>query len=452
VNYANAPNGIIHVNGSNTDGSTFRFDHNKCTNLNGGLVFDTVIGVIDHNTMDMTRATIYPYATRWNGQDNGDGSWAAPTAFGSSQFLFIEDNIFTNSVGQTGITDAYAGARFVVRHNEIRDGMVLNHGTESTGRIRGSKEMEIYNNTFIGSNRNKFIGGSRSGVVLMHDNNVSGYWDGLTVFPLDNYRTHFPFSPWGGADGINPWDLSSPNVFFTGTAGSNSLGTTVTVSGANWTPNQWVGYALQRTSDHCGSGTVNFSGITGNTSSTITSHSADYSANMSFCAGDTLEIRKVLQVLDGSGRAGGSLITGNPPACPANWNDQVAEGCYSWNNFSETHHVNFDTGGSATVRINEHYFNDNPMPGYTPYTYPHPLVQGGQPSPTPTPTSAPAPTPTATATATSTATPNPTPSPSPSATLPPSPTPTATTTATATPSATATPRHTPKPRPSRPPR
>ena len=26
------------------------------------------------------------------------------------------------------------------------------------------------------------------------------------------------------------------------------------------------------------------------------------------------------------------------------------------------------------------YFNDTPMPGYTPYTYPHPLVSGGSPS------------------------------------------------------------------------
>ena len=71
-------------------------------------------------------------------------------------------------------------------------------------------------------------------------------------------------------------------------------------------------------SDNCASGTINFSEISGNTSNTLTYQGAGYAANMSFCAGDSLEIRKVVQVLDGSGRAGGSSITGNPPARPAN--------------------------------------------------------------------------------------------------------------------------------------
>ena len=50
INTANAPGGILHIDGSNTSGSTFRFGHCKWNNLNGPTVFDTVIGVIDHNT------------------------------------------------------------------------------------------------------------------------------------------------------------------------------------------------------------------------------------------------------------------------------------------------------------------------------------------------------------------------------------------------------------------
>src|SRR5438477_6004788 len=93
--FANAPVGVLHVDGSNTNGTTIRFDHNTC-DLHGGLVFDTALGVIDHNTIDANKGTVYPYASHWNGTNLGDGSWAAPTAFGSSQFLFIEDNIFNN--------------------------------------------------------------------------------------------------------------------------------------------------------------------------------------------------------------------------------------------------------------------------------------------------------------------------------------------------------------------
>jgi hypothetical protein len=373
INRTNAPGGILHVDGLNTNGSTFRFDHCKWNNLNGPTVFDTVLGVIDHNTfvIDKFSPPIYIYGTHWNGQDNGDGSWAASTGFGSSQWLFIEDNIS----GHGALTDGYAGARFVVRHNQLNDGDIQNHGTESTGRIRGSRAEEIYNNTFTGTNLNKFIGGSRSGVVLLHDNNVSGYWDGLTVFTLDNYRTHAPFVPWGGADGVNPWDMNEPNTFFTGTAAANSSGTIVRVSGANWKTNQWLGYVLRRTSSACSSKSINFGEILGNTSNAITYTDAAYGPSMTFCAGDSLEIRKVKQVLDGSGRALGTLLSGNPPPRPRSWNDQVTEPCYSWNNTSKTHHVNFAAGASLTVRLNEHYFNDTPMPGYTPYTYPHPLTK-----------------------------------------------------------------------------
>jgi hypothetical protein len=116
----------------------------------------------------------------------------------------------------------------------------------------------------------------------------------------------------------------------------------------------------------------------GNTVNTITySDNGGYHwiPTMSFCGGDSLEIRKVNAALDQPGRARGSLITGDPPVRPADWNDQVIEPCYSWNNGQ----VNFGRGPG--VRLNEHYFNDTPMPGYTEFTYPHPLVSG-QPMPT----------------------------------------------------------------------
>jgi hypothetical protein len=137
--------GTIHVNGSNTNGSQFRFDHNAWNRVNGTLLCDTVIGVIDHNTITqyVNAGTVWIYGSHWNGADYGDGAWAAPTGFGSSQFLFIENNVF-NGVHPPFVmpmTDAYAGARFVVRHNQINDCFVTNHGTESTGRTRGARAL-----------------------------------------------------------------------------------------------------------------------------------------------------------------------------------------------------------------------------------------------------------------------------------------------------------------------
>ena len=382
---------ILRVVGSNTNGSKFRLDHCKWNNLNGASVFDTVIGVIDHNTfvMDRTGLPINIYDSYWNGRTLGDGSWAAPTGFGSSQFLFIEDNTFTHSdASQKGITDSYGGGRFVVRHNNIFNGLISNHGTESTGRTRGGRAMEVYNNTFTGTDLNRFVGGVRSGGVLFHDNGISGYWGNSATFTLQNFRNFYPFDPWGGADGTNAWDVNAPNAFFTGTAAANGANRTVTVSGVNWTTNYWAGYAIRRTSDVCNSGSISFSEILSNTSNTITySENGGYPTPpaMSFCVGDSLEIRKVVHALDQPGRALGSLITGTPPVRPAGWNNQVTEPCYSWNNTTGNAPVNFSAGPG--VRANEHYFNNTGMPGYTPYVYPHPLVTAqAPPPPTPPPT------------------------------------------------------------------
>jgi hypothetical protein len=369
-----APGGVLHVDGSNTDGSSFRWDNCKWNNVNGAPVLDTVIGVIDHCAFvtDKFGNAIYIYGSSWNGQDNGDGSWAAPTGFGSSQFLFIEDCSFSH--GQQSlrdVTDAYAGARFVVRHCAIFNGGPHNHGTESTGRTRGSRAMEVYNNTYTGTDLNRFVGGSRSGGVLFHDNSISGYW-GAPVFTLVNVRNYMPFTPWGGADGTNAWDVNEPNAFFTGTAAANSSRTTVTISGANWRANQWAGYVLRRTSNLCNSNSLNFGEILANTSNTITYTSNGGYPNppdMSICAGDTLEIRKVDHALDQCGRAGGSLITGDALVRPVGWTNQVTEPCYSWNNGK----ANFE--GGPGVRFEVHYFNNTPMPGYTPYVYPHPLTK-----------------------------------------------------------------------------
>jgi len=56
----------------------------------------------------------------------------------------------------------------------------------------------------------------------------------------------------------------------------------------------------------------------------------------------------------------------------------VTEPCYSWNNINELgHQVGFSSAHGP--RANVHYFNNTPMPGYTPYTYPHPLTKGLSP-------------------------------------------------------------------------
>src|SRR5207249_12233675 len=142
---------IIEFDGSNVNGSTLRVD-NSSFNLRGIISFQTIIGVVDHNVVvSNTAAPLRVYGTHWNdpAQLSGDKSWSSPPGYGSSQFLFIEDNHINPGVGLStppAATDAYEGARFVLRHNTLGSNIQpQNHGTESHGRGRGCRAWEIYN-------------------------------------------------------------------------------------------------------------------------------------------------------------------------------------------------------------------------------------------------------------------------------------------------------------------
>jgi hypothetical protein len=379
-------NGVITIDGkrgANVDNRTMRIDHCKFNQLCSDNIMPVdMVGVIDHNEFVFGTTNcigIYSYQKHWNGAaDYGDGSWNAPSNFGSDQFLFIEDNTFTRPVGHHyAVIDGSGGARWVFRHNTVTRGWLEAHGTESGGRNRGTRAIEVYNNTFQSDNYSGIIANIRSGTGVIHDNIASGYPN--ANFSLRCHRMFYPFPPWGTADGTNQWDVNlAGSPFYSGTA-SSSRTLRVTVSGTPWTTNQWIGYSIKKTSNLA---TVNAAEIVSNTHNTITfTGGAGYvGGNLTFAAGDTFQIWKVLQALDQPGRARGSLITGVTPVLPGGWNDQITEPFYEWNN---THdggvNVNF-IAADKNIRQNEHFFNDTAMPGYTPYTYPHPLTTAVSPS------------------------------------------------------------------------
>jgi hypothetical protein len=387
INTALAPGGILNVKGSNTNGSRFRWDHCKWKDMNGFPVFNTVIGVADHNEYWAT-ATGQPakefmhyfYNDNWDGQNpgNGDYSWSDPTNYGTDQCFVIEDCLFNNTSGSAnkGATDGYNGARFVVRHCTLNNATINNHGTEA--RRRGGRSIEAYRNTHNTTAGLTEVGEIRSGTCVVHDNTINlsnAHWD------IKNYRNFWPFRPWGGADGTNLWDINDttggPNhdgIYFTGTATANNSGVTVRVSGnPNWTTNQWAGYTVRRLTNLCNFTGPTFGWINSNTSDTIT-YNIGYTSNLQICAGDSLQFRKVIHTMDAPGRVRGSTIMGgtdqSPSRLPPGWNDQVTEPVYCWNNGSMA--LNFGPG----TRQGINGFNNTPMPGYTELVYPHPLTKG----------------------------------------------------------------------------
>lgn len=248
----------INCLGANTDARRLivdncHFNGDYSGGTGGALKLDTVLGVFHHNTMQCTapgNKLAHVKCSVWNGLIRGNGAWTNATAlFGTENFFFFEDNFFqTTNVFLTSLIDAQAGGRYVFRYNTNWGPVyVEGHGSEASYE-RSTHAIEIYKNIWRGSNLNQIVTFMRGGGQLIYSNDISDYI-ASSVFKLENNRMNdFLFSPYGGADGRNHWDSNSvSNPFATGTA--SSAGTlTVTVTGAGWGVNSWVGYTIRATS------------------------------------------------------------------------------------------------------------------------------------------------------------------------------------------------------------
>ena len=176
--------------------------------------------------------------------------------------------------------------------------------------------------------------------------------------------------------------------------------------------------------------------ISSNTSNELIGYwNSGYGGGTRWVSGDQYEIHRVIISTDQSCRGAGDLIVGdtnnfyNATTGVKSWTHQALEPAYSWNNvYTPTNtqiDINLGTGAGNILQLNRDYFIRTPMPGYTPFTYPHPLVTGEPPPPTATPTPPTTATPTITPTATPLATATPTATNTPAATPTPAPTATA---------------------------
>ena len=195
----------------------------------------------------------------------------------------------------------------------------------------------------------------------------------------------------GGATGDSPWDVNdtegngtnvpghSPFVYASGTVSSGS-DTTLVDTTKNWKPNQWQYFTAKRMSDN----QVAF--IKSNTNNTLELlYYTDSRGGAIWKAGDQYQIHRPLILLDQPGRGHSDVIVGAPPVNRATgkaaWPHQALELSYSWNDiYTPTgDSVNFKTGAGnhKLQQQGRDYYNNTPIPGYKPYTYPHPLVSGG---------------------------------------------------------------------------
>ena len=364
----------------------FRIDH--CTfdrlpalnvSINGFLW-----GVIDHCQFNLARVQpIQIYHTSWNGKDFGNGSWADDPHWGSEKFVFIEDNVFDNPTGMKRSIDGYEGARMVVRYNQFHNSGLSIHGTEGQGR--GVRAIEEYNNVYR-NDKSISAGQIRSGCIITHDNKWSNVAKGHV---LQVYRQLQNSPHWGWSNGQNPYDDNAPNgatgYWETGKHTGPNGATVLTDSTKNWTPNQWyqpgVTYIVRNITQEAlarsNRDKIQSFAIS-NTSNTITCSAltAFPGKVLKFNTGDTYQIWKVVHSLDQPGLGKGDLLTGLPGR-PQKWPRQTTEPCYSWNNTALEDGTPRNLASTEpSIKEGRDYFNETPKPGYTAFSYPHPLVSG----------------------------------------------------------------------------
>lgn len=215
----------------------------------------------------------------------------------------------------------------------------------------------------------------RSGTALIHHNAFIRY-NSNAHFAL--YRRWGSFPPWGVADGANVWDSNDLTLFASGTqtlTATNSA--TLTDNTKTWTTDQWKGYCVRNLT------AGKSSEITGNTATTLTQVDNPNGGPLRWNTGDAYEIRKVNIVLDQPCRGKGDLISGSGTPTPTIWPNQAREPIRVWSNTwvdrsNGTPAIAPDNNLIWTLGTDYFYSTDATaaQPGYTPFTYPHPLVSG----------------------------------------------------------------------------
>ena len=187
-------NGSIVIDGQSTQ---VRIDHDHFNQINnvdlrlgGGIQ-----GVVDHCQFDAgfnDENQMRFSDENWNGDAEGlgNGSWNDTSHFGTSQFMFAENNNFQWATGGAGEGGPHAfafdigigGGRGVFRYNAVGYHVALQtHGTSGgTQDYRGMRAAEVYQNTFVWSSNPTadqfaFLVQLEGGASLWWGNSITGF-------------------------------------------------------------------------------------------------------------------------------------------------------------------------------------------------------------------------------------------------------------------------------------
>jgi hypothetical protein len=218
---------------------------------------DNVFGVVDHDTLD---STDYPVQALVNINNSsysgvgiyGDNSRYEPDSFGTANALYLENNLDTGGEEMVDcdifdVDEDIGGCRYVGRFNEIpgagNAAIFANHGTETSGRVRGGRQTEVYDNVFNCTNAggcNAMVG-FRSATGRVFDNsfiNSAGGYNSYAALAL--IRGWSAWGPWGECNGESPYDTNDNGTQSSASTFTSTSSTALTDTSQHWTTNQFA--------------------------------------------------------------------------------------------------------------------------------------------------------------------------------------------------------------------
>jgi len=339
--------GMLAFNGA-TD--SFRFDHNRVTTERtaAGFIRGYLRGVFDHNvlTLHQFKFGFYTFHDSWNNNANGcgavangcgDASWAAPSTVGTASSLYFEDNLFVDEgTGFTYGSDGWGGARAVYRFNQLNNVVLSFHGTESSGRTRGVRQLEYYRNsihfTAVISDPMSTRGGT--GLAFHNFSTTSGGGFLTRPFAFSNYRSGCPN---GASDCNSLWwrcdlvTLGAGNLTSSGTTATVQYNGAAPVAGQNSSFVKVVG-----ANEANYNGTFLITGVSGTTFTYTMPGTASSPATGTITVSspwDQNSESNGYRCLDQPGAGQGDLIGSGADPTPRVWPNQILDPWYVFSNY-----------------------------------------------------------------------------------------------------------------------